>query len=281
MKTITMPVGNTGVLLRITNLKKTAAQILNKFCNDKVKEAKLATKSFLCDFDFYGYHSTSTKKSIDKLNLLFKRDLAKAVPFIVFASPEYTTTYASNNSDIFRISLRSRIYTTKVKLNQDAVDSGDPVLFLTSAATMGDVYKDHVRTCEMFDRYCRFLNKRCVDGKLTLKTSHSSLIRFTDEFITELNQFTKKDIKDKVEVECRYTVDTLFTFSLGFWNIGGSLGTFTSIPRALRDCSPDELDSGFTCVEKMFGHLNDLRKPLRTLIRKTSYDTDAFVIGNI
>lgn len=278
MKKIRLPSLSRGLIPRIDNLRTASKNLLTTFCNDQIKDAKLATRNFFFNFDWYGYRNTELRKSVQRLSTLFQRDLAKTIPFITFASMTYSVENSSRST--LTIGLISHVHAEMIPFKTGMGRSDQTLVDILSTQAGNENYLPAFKKAsKVMQRYSDFLNRRCFQNQIPLNVTCTTDLIPTEEAVTLMRN--KVEDKTKVEMfEINYKIRTFITVQLGFWN-GPNITNFVSLMAGLRHINMTADNVNVTCVEKLFFYLEDFKKPLKTLIRKTSYDTDAFVVGNL
>lgn len=209
MRMIRMKVGSEDPTSDATRLAQDSAIILKNYCNRKVIENKLATKSFTFDFDFHDSRR-GIAKSIDRFTLLIKRAIEKKMPFL---------GYTLEPSIITGVGFGFVFVTTceTVRLNPDRDEEYEPNL-------------------EKVERYIRFLNYMARKHGVPMMINHGHEVVPNDidttRYYQEYGDNQKKSKKERKEVEPPlYNVQLRIEATVGSW--GPSLET--SIPGHLLD----------------------------------------------
>lgn len=195
MRMIKMKVGSEDPTSNATRLANESAVILKNYCNRKVIENKLATKSFTFDFDFQD-NRRNISKSVDRFTLLIKRAIEKRMPFL-----EYTL----EPSIITGTGLGFVLMTTHetVRLNPD-VDHD---------------YSPNLRSIERYIRFMNYMSRKhgvpiMLNHGIEVSPNEIDLTRYYAEFAEN----KKKNKKNKNEVELPiYNVTLRIEATIGAW----------------------------------------------------------------
>lgn len=267
-----------------------AARILAKFGTQRVIEEKLAPSSLIYEFNFWGSSREATK-STDKLSTLLRRALMKHAPYIDLSVEDY---FKKASGEI-HINLCSPYF---------SVDSGEKSRIVDASLTT-----HWVKSLERYVKYLQFL---CIKHKVPVLITCSHAPEFSAESVERITKMTVSQMTDPgASSHMTYRILGVIQILPVIWTpldrpglVVGSFDNMQEYIDALVRAYGESLAFSrenwqskrpwlssfplkkflpgmeeYLAVEKIFLHLKDAIKVMRTLSRKTTYAAEAFCIG--
>jgi hypothetical protein len=301
MQTFKVPRSSSNLPREVNKLRVDAEEKFKHFCTKMIVDSKLSTKTFNYQFDMCGSRSGGQRKSVQKLKDILLKAVKKQVPYLEYMSGG-DILFNNNGSNSVNIKISS------------------PYMMLTIPADSEVSYMlENAHWVKSIRRYFKFMNYKCMRNGISLHMDRiRTTVEGHPEEHAPYKQWTQ-DRNQKPDFTGRFKITLTAKVSIRgyehdaylrhntigieplpgvdtheklaeYWaerDVVGSLqryrdvstwGTYDITSRRGLSVYPDS--ERFMAVEKIFLVLEEMQQVIKTLSRKSNYDTAAFNIGS-
>jgi len=301
MQTFKVPRSSSNLPREVNKLRVDAEEKFKHFCTKMIVDSKLSTKTFNYQFDMCGSRSGGQRKSVQKLKDILLKAVKKQVPYLEYMSGG-DLLFNNNGANSVNIKLVSPYMMLTIP------DGNEVSLLLESA-----------KWVKVMRRYFRFLNYKCMRNGISLNIDRirTNVEGHADEHDTYRqwtnNRGPKSDFTGRFKITLTakvsirgYSHDAYLRYNpLGVEPIPGvdtheklaqhflennqldNLRAYRNVEiwdtydiTSRRGLSVYPDSERFMAVEKIFLVLEEMQQVIKTLSRKSNYDTAAFNIGS-
>jgi hypothetical protein len=294
MKTYRVPRGSADLPETVRQLRNTARLKLLQFGTQKILEKKLSTKTFNYEFDLVNYRSGGQRKSIQKIKDLIQKAVKKQIPYLdyVYGGDILNCNGAQNSALIPMASQYEMVTLTR--------NSRYPIDVLTRRQW----YK-------AISRYCRYINYKNIQNGIPLHLGLSFNAEIhpsdTEAYLKWSDTSSRSELNIRARTIGHISVSLVkFMYTPYTSIVNGAnplkISTYDEYEKTLRGTDRRQFKRSdnwiyedlttrsitryypgmekYAAPEKIFLVLDEMQQVVKTLSRKTSYDTSAFNIGS-
>lgn len=303
MQTFRVPRSSSDLPHQVHTLRSNADSILRKFGTQKILEKKLSTKTFNYEFDLTGLRSGGQRKSVQKLRDIISKAVKKQIPYLEYTMDELLQNSTAQNAvkimvtspwitvtksraDAIAAMVDNLKYTKTLKrytkyLRHKCIKYGIPLDF--NVRNSVEIHPDDL---ERHDRWqhgpvsvdtCTFkLRVRFVITPSLCSYSYNSYLHL----LRDVESGLAPDLKD---IDSYYKYESYLLSNGSPESIKAYKDEENWTSNELVTRGREQYYKGaekYASPEKLFLILDQIQQVVKTLSRKTSYDTEAFNIGS-